>query len=94
MTTELIVWVSLTVLLVTIGREVYSQWRGRSSQGISRWLFIGKIIASIGLLILHRLLRNWVFVASNMLMLFEQWIYLDITNDARERLDKQRIAPA
>jgi hypothetical protein len=29
-----------------------------------------------------------------MLMIFEQWIYLDITNDARERLDKQRIAPA
>jgi len=35
-----------------------------------------------------------VFVASNMLMLFEQWIYLDITNDARERLEKKRIVPA
>jgi hypothetical protein len=44
--------------------------------------------------VLHWLLRNWVFVASNMLMPFEQWIYLDITNDVRERLDKQRIAPA
>ena len=79
---------------MTIGREVYSQWRDRSSQGISRWLFIGKIIASIGFLILHWLLRNWVFVASNMLMPFEQWIYLDITNDARERLEKKRIVPA
>ena len=36
MTTELIGWVSATVLLATIGRQVYSQWRDRSSQEISR----------------------------------------------------------
>jgi hypothetical protein len=43
MTTELIGWVSATILLATIGRQVYSQWRDRSSQGISRWLFVGKL---------------------------------------------------
>jgi hypothetical protein len=34
MTTELIGWVSATVLPATIGRQVYSQWRDRSSQGV------------------------------------------------------------
>ena len=83
MTTELIGWVSATVLLVTIGRQVYSQWRDRSSQGLSRWLFIGQIMASVGFVIYSWLLRNWVFVATNVLMLgtaiLGQWIYLHNT---------------
>ena len=88
MTTELIGWVSAAVLLATIGRQVYSQWRDRRSQGISRWLFIGQIMASVGFLIYSWLLRNWVFVATNVLMLgtalFGQWIYLH--NKRRQRM--------
>jgi MtN3 and saliva related transmembrane protein len=51
MTTELIGWVSATILLATIGRQVYSQSRHRSSQGVSRWLFVGQIMASVGFII-------------------------------------------
>ena len=88
MTTELIGWVSATVLLATIGRQVYSQWRDRSSQGVSRWLFIGQIMASVCFVIYSWLIRNWVFVATNVLMLgtaiLGQWIYLH--NRRRQRM--------
>ena len=80
MPTELIGWVAAAILLATIGRQVYSQWRDRTSQGVSKWLFVGQIMASIGFVIYSWLLRNWVFVVTNVLMLgtalLGQWIYL------------------
>jgi MtN3 and saliva related transmembrane protein len=69
MMTELIGWTAATILPATIGRDVYSQWRKRSSQDVSRWLFIGQITASIGFVIYGWLLRDWVFVVTNVLML-------------------------
>jgi MtN3 and saliva related transmembrane protein len=69
MATELIGWAAAAVLLATIGRQVYSQWRDRTSQGVSKWLFVGQIMASIGFVIYSWLLRNWVFVVTNVLML-------------------------
>jgi uncharacterized protein with PQ loop repeat len=78
--TEAIGWVAAAVLLATIGRQVYTQWRDGSSRGLSRWLFIGQITASIGFVVYSWLLANWVFVVTNSLMLvtagFGQWIYL------------------
>jgi MtN3 and saliva related transmembrane protein len=80
MPTELIGWLAAAILLATIGRQVYSQWRDRTSQGVSKWLFVGQIMASIGFVIYSWLLRNWVFVVTNVLMLgtalLGQWIYL------------------
>jgi MtN3 and saliva related transmembrane protein len=46
--TELIGWVAATVLLATMARQVYTQWRDRTSKGVSRWLFIGQLAASLG----------------------------------------------
>ena len=80
MATQLIGWAAAAVLLATIGRQVYSQWRAGTSQGVSKWLFIGQITASIGLVIYSWLLRNWVFVVTNVLLLgtalLGQCIYL------------------
>jgi MtN3 and saliva related transmembrane protein len=67
--TELIGWLSAALLLATIGRQVYSQWRDGTSQGVSRWLFIGQLVASIGFVVYSWLLSNWVFVVTNLLML-------------------------
>jgi MtN3 and saliva related transmembrane protein len=69
MATELIGWVAAAILLATIRRQVYSQWRDRSSQGVSKWLFLGQIMASVGFVIYSWMLRNWVFVVTNVLML-------------------------
>jgi MtN3 and saliva related transmembrane protein len=89
MSTELIGWVSAVILLVTIGRQVYSQWRDGSSRGVSRWLFIGQLAASTGFVVYSWLLANWVFVVTNALMLITallgEWIYLRNKKSRRRR---------
>ena len=88
MTTELIGWIAAIILLATIARQVYSQWRDRTSLGVSKWLFVGQILASVGFIVYSWLLRNWVFLVTNVLMLgtalLGQWIYLH--NKRREGL--------
>jgi MtN3 and saliva related transmembrane protein len=69
MWTELIGWSAAVILLLTISRQVYTQWRERSTQGMSRWLFIGQLAASSGFVVYSWQLGNWVFVATNLLML-------------------------
>ena len=69
MSGETIGWLSAVILLLTIGRQVYAQWQSGSTQGVSRWLFVGQLAASIGFVIYSWLLHSWVFVATNALML-------------------------
>jgi MtN3 and saliva related transmembrane protein len=68
-TTDAIGWASAAVLLATIGRQVYSQWKSRATAGVSRWLFVGQISASIGFTIYSYLLHNWVFLFTNVAMI-------------------------
>ena len=67
--TDAIGWTSTAVLLATIGRQVYSQWKSKDSAGVSRWLFVGQIGASVGFTIYSYLLHNWVFLVSNVAMM-------------------------
>jgi MtN3 and saliva related transmembrane protein len=80
MWTDLIGWSAATILLLTIGRQVFTEWRDRSTRGLSKWLFVGQLMASIGFVIYSWLLGNWVFLATNLLMLatagIGQWIYM------------------
>ena len=62
-------WASSCVLLLTLGRQVYTQWRTRKSAGLSRWLFIGQVTASAGFALYSWLLQNWVFLVSNVALL-------------------------
>jgi MtN3 and saliva related transmembrane protein len=66
---DLIGWLSSAVLLTTIVRQVFTQWRARSAAGVSRWLFIGQLTASTGFAIYSYLLHNWVFLVSNLALL-------------------------
>lgn len=43
---EVIGWISAAILLATLGRQVYSQWRDGTSQDVSKWLFVGQVSAS------------------------------------------------
>jgi len=92
MGTEIIGWSAATILLATISRQVYTQWRERSTQGLSKWLFVGQLAASTGFVIYSWMLGNWVFVVTNVLMLVTaaggQWIYL------RNRRREERAAAA
>lgn len=54
---ELIGWGSSLVLLLTLVRQVYTQWRTRATAGVSKWLFIGQVAASTGYVIYSSLLQ-------------------------------------
>ena len=69
MLTNLIGWLSAAILVMTISRQVYSQWRSRTVQGVSKWLFIGQLLASFGFTIYSYLVDNWVFVFANLFIL-------------------------
>jgi MtN3 and saliva related transmembrane protein len=66
---DLIGWASSVVLLATILRQVYTQWKTRTTQGVSKWLFIGQLTASAGYTAYSILLHNWIFMASNIALL-------------------------
>lgn len=87
MLTELIGWSAAAILLLTIGRQVFTQWRDRTTAGMSRWLFVGQLAASSGFVLYSWMLGNWVFVVTNVLMLatagIGQGIYLH--NKGREK---------
>jgi MtN3 and saliva related transmembrane protein len=64
-TPEIIGWTSSLLLFLTLSQQVWQQWRDRSTAGISRWLFVGQLAASLGFMIYSLLKRDWVFVTTN-----------------------------
>jgi MtN3 and saliva related transmembrane protein len=66
---DMVGWFSAIVLILTISRQVYTQWRTKCSTGVSHWLFIGQVIASSGFVIYSILVKNWVFVIANVFIL-------------------------
>ena len=66
--TEVIGWVSSLVLIFTIGKQVYKQWSEGKSEGVSIWLFVGQIAASIGFAVYSYLVWNPVFIFTNSIM--------------------------
>lgn len=69
MSIELIGWASSAVLLLTLMRQVYTQWKTQATEGVSKWLFIGQLAASVGYTVYSFLLHNWVFLSSNIAIL-------------------------
>lgn len=62
-------WASSCILLITLMRQVYTQWRTHTDAGVSRWLFIGQVTASLGFTLYSVLLGNWVYIVSNVAIL-------------------------
>ncbi|MDY7227089.1 hypothetical protein [Hyalangium rubrum] len=67
--TEAIGWFSSFILVLTIGKQVHKQWKSGSSAGVSKWLFVGQITASVGFTLYSLMVGNWVFVVTNALLL-------------------------
>lgn len=65
---EIIGWFSSFVLLLTLIRQVKKQWEEKNSEGVSKWLFIGQLIASTGFTAYSYLVNNWVFTVTNGLL--------------------------
>jgi MtN3 and saliva related transmembrane protein len=69
MLVQAIGWLSSLILVLTLGKQVWKQWKEGASEGISKWLFLGQTAASAGFVAYSCLVKNWVFVVTNALML-------------------------
>lgn len=66
--TEVIGWASSAILFFTVSRQIYTQWKKGTSEGVSLWLFIGQMAASLGFAVYSWLVWNPVFIFTNSLM--------------------------
>jgi len=89
--TEVIGWASSFILVLTIARQVYKQWQEGTSEGVSKWLFIGQMMASSGFTLYSWLVHNWVFVVTNALMLANglAGLFIVLHHRRRERREAQ-----
>jgi len=62
---DLLGWAASLILLTTLGRQVWVQWREKSTAGVSSWLFVGQLTASVGFIGYSLLVDNAVFVFTN-----------------------------
>jgi MtN3 and saliva related transmembrane protein len=92
MRSEAIGWFSSFILVLTIGKQVYKQWKSGSSEGVSKWLFVGQITASTGFTIYSVMVHNWVFVVTNALLLLSAVVGVFIVFKHR-RAERRRGAP-
>lgn len=89
---EAVGWASSIILVITIANQVAKQWRDKTSAGVSVWLFVGQLAASVGFTIYSVLLRNWVFAVTNGIMILNGLLGYAIT--IRHRRKRQRADEA
>lgn len=69
MSPDLIGWAASGILIATLGRQTWRQWKDPDPRGVSHWLFAGQIAASVGFVVYSWLMHNWVFIVTNLLIL-------------------------
>jgi len=77
--TEILGWASSIILLITLVKQVHKQWKDRTSEGISKFLFVGQLAASIGFTVYSVLTESWVFAVTNGALILNNlvgiWMY-------------------
>lgn len=66
---DVIGWLASAILIATLSRQIYTQWKDPDPSGVSKWLFGGQTAASICFIAYSWLLHNWVFIVTNSLIL-------------------------
>ena len=87
--TEIIGWASSIILLLTLVKQVYKQWKEGTSEGLSKWLFIGQMFASVGFTIYSYSVSNWVFTVTNGLLTINNIIGIYLYFHFLDRTKKQ-----
>jgi uncharacterized protein with PQ loop repeat len=87
--TEILGWLSSLVLVLTLARQNWKQWSSGSVEGVSKWLWIGQTTASVGFTLYSVLVRNWVFVTTNALLLVNGLLGYAIVRHHRLRAAKR-----
>jgi uncharacterized protein with PQ loop repeat len=62
-------WGSAFILVLTISKQVYDQWRDGKSEGVSPWLFVGEIASATGFAVYSWIVQNTVYIVANALTL-------------------------
>lgn len=65
MSPELIGWGASVVLVLTLSRQIHTQYQDKDAKGVSHWLFAGQILSSLGFIAYSVLVKNWVFIITN-----------------------------
>lgn len=78
MSPDMIGWLASAILLATLVKQIHKQATNKDAEGVSKWLFVGQIAASVGFIVYSWLLENWVFITTNSLILLTsligQWV--------------------
>ena len=78
MSPDVVGWLASAILLATLVKQIRKQAANKDAEGVSRWLFVGQIAASVGFIVYSWLLENWVFITTNSLILLTaligQWV--------------------
>jgi uncharacterized protein with PQ loop repeat len=90
MLVQTIGWFSSFILVLTISKQVWKQWKEGATEGVSKWLFLGQTAASAGFTTYSWLIGDWVFVVTNSLMLGNGLLGYIILRRNRQR--KRRTA--
>jgi uncharacterized protein with PQ loop repeat len=90
--TDAIGWASSVILVLTIAKQVHKQWNAGTSEGVSLWLFVGQIAASVGFTIYSVLVHNPVFVVTNALMVVNGVVGLWLTQRQKKRAAAEESA--
>ena len=62
---EFVGWFSSLILFFTLIVQIRKQWKTRTNEGVSKWLFVGQLGASLGFVIYSVLSGNIVFAVTN-----------------------------
>lgn len=69
MAPDIVGWAASAVLVATLARQIYTQSQDANAKGVSRWLFVGQMLASVGFIAYSWMLHNWVFIVTNSVIL-------------------------
>jgi uncharacterized protein with PQ loop repeat len=69
MNPDVIGWLASAVLLATLIRQIVTTASDPDAKGVSRWLFAGQCVASLGFVVYSVMVDNLVFVATNVAIL-------------------------
>lgn len=79
-------WTASAILLATLIRQIAKEQR-EGSEGVSHWLFIGQSLASLGFITYSVLLHNWVFIATNSMVLLTAVVGFALQQRRQRRRD-------
>jgi MtN3 and saliva related transmembrane protein len=71
---DVIGWLSSAILVMTLAKQIATQWREGTSEGVSPWLFLGQIAASAGFILYSWRMKSWVFVVTNVLLVLNSLV--------------------